>query len=145
MTEPTPTSLPASRRISFLIGAAFAIVVLILAVTIWRQIENEYAQGILTLVLGRMLGYVDSIYNYEFGTTRSSTRKDETIGELTKTAAVVATTVQATQAAADAAATTGGGAAAVGEPSAPLQVGEVAIQADNVTVDSSPTTTKGNP
>lgn len=43
---------------------------------------NEYAKGIFTLVLGRFLGYLDNIYNYEFGTTRSSRTKDATIERL---------------------------------------------------------------
>lgn len=45
---------------------------------------DEYAKGIITLVLGRFLGYLDSIYNFEFGTTRSSKLKDDTIKSLTK-------------------------------------------------------------
>lgn len=43
---------------------------------------NEYVKGIVTLVLGRMLGYLDNIYNFEFGTTRSSKQKDATIENL---------------------------------------------------------------
>jgi hypothetical protein len=45
---------------------------------------DEYAKGIITLVLGRFLGYLDNIYNFEFGTTRSSKTKDSTIENLTK-------------------------------------------------------------
>ena len=43
---------------------------------------DEYAKGIITLVLGRFLGYLDNIYNFEFGTTRASKNKDETIKTL---------------------------------------------------------------
>lgn len=43
---------------------------------------NEYVKGIFTLVLGRFLGYLDNIYNFEFGTTRGSKNKDETIKNL---------------------------------------------------------------
>jgi hypothetical protein len=43
---------------------------------------NEYVKGIFTLVLGRFLGYLDNIYNFEFGTTRGSQNKDETIKQL---------------------------------------------------------------
>lgn len=43
---------------------------------------NEYAKGIITLVLGRFLGYLDGIFNFEFGTTRTSRSKDETINKL---------------------------------------------------------------
>lgn len=47
---------------------------------VWKdQGINEYVKGIFTLVLGRFLGYLDNIYNFEFGTTRSSRSKDVTI------------------------------------------------------------------
>ncbi|HPV27318.1 MAG TPA: hypothetical protein PKV77_09125 [Bacteroidales bacterium] len=50
---------------------------------IWRdQDVNEYLKGIITLVLGRFLGYLDNIYNFEFGTTRVNRAKDETINTL---------------------------------------------------------------
>lgn len=52
---------------------------------IWRDPGiNEYVKGIFTLVLGRFLGYLDNIYNFEFGTTRSNKMKDDTINNLTK-------------------------------------------------------------
>ena len=44
---------------------------------------NEYVKGIFTLVLGRFLGYLDNIYSFEFGTTRGSRDKDDTIKNLT--------------------------------------------------------------
>lgn len=116
---------PSTKLRAGLVSAAFAIVLLCLAVTVWQQVDDEFAKGIITLVLGRMLGYVDAIYNYEFGTTRSSAKKDETINELTKTAATVATTAQA---AADTAAST--------PTSTDTKVGEVAIEADSVVVNS---------
>ena len=111
-------------RINGLIAAAFAILILIISVTIWIKVESEYTQGILTLVLGRMLGYVDAIYNYEFGTTRSSAKKDATIGELAQTAATVATTAQAVQVAADKAPV-----AAKGTPDSPIKAADVSIEA----------------
>lgn len=52
---------------------------------IWRDPDiNEYMKGIFTLVLGRFLGYLDTIYSFEFGTTRSSKGKDESIAALAK-------------------------------------------------------------
>lgn len=51
---------------------------------VWQdQGINEYVKGIFTLVLGRFLGYLDNIYSFEFGTTRGSKDKDETIKQLT--------------------------------------------------------------
>ncbi|MGE4259157.1 MAG: hypothetical protein AB7F19_07435 [Candidatus Babeliales bacterium] len=52
---------------------------------IWKdQSINEYVKGIFTLVLGRFLGYLDNIYNFEFGSTRASKEKDATITNLSK-------------------------------------------------------------
>jgi hypothetical protein len=51
---------------------------------VWQdQGINEYVKGIFTLVLGRFLGYLDNIYSFEFGTTRGSRDKDDTIRNLT--------------------------------------------------------------
>ena len=51
---------------------------------VWKdQSINEYVKGIFTLVLGRFLGYLDNIYSFEFGTTRGSKEKDDTIKQLT--------------------------------------------------------------
>jgi hypothetical protein len=50
---------------------------------IWKdQTITEFVKGIFTLVLGRFLGYLDNIYNFEFGSTRSSKVKDGTISKL---------------------------------------------------------------
>lgn len=52
---------------------------------VWKDPAiNEYVKGIFTLVLGRFLGYLDNIYNFEFGSTRSSKTKDDTISALSK-------------------------------------------------------------
>jgi hypothetical protein len=52
---------------------------------VWKDPNlPEYAKGIFTLVLGRFLGYLDNIYNFEFGTTRQSRNKDDAIDQLTK-------------------------------------------------------------
>lgn len=52
---------------------------------VWKG-ENldEYVKGIFTLVLGRFLGYLDNVYNFEFGSTRSSKQKDTTISQLSE-------------------------------------------------------------
>jgi len=60
-----------------------AVSVAALVYLVWDTPDiNEYVKGIVTLVLGRMLGYMDNIYNFEFGTTRSSKQKDATIEQL---------------------------------------------------------------
>ena len=62
--------------------AAFAVAAMVYLV--WRSPDlPEYVKGVVTLVLGRFLGYLDNIYSFEFGTTRGSKDKDETIKQLT--------------------------------------------------------------
>jgi len=65
----------------------FFLAVCMVALLVWivwkDQDINEYVKGIFTLVLGRFLGYLDNIYSFEFGTTRGSKEKDETIKQLT--------------------------------------------------------------
>ena len=51
---------------------------------IFKSDLGEYEQSVLTLILGRMLGYIDQGFNFEFGTTRTSRNKDDTISELSK-------------------------------------------------------------
>lgn len=59
------------------------VVICSLVWVVWKDPSiNEYVKGIFTLVLGRFLGYLDNIYNFEFGTTRSSRTKDTTIEKL---------------------------------------------------------------
>lgn len=66
--------------------AALAILVVIgICVAVWLTPGiPEYQKGIATLVLGRFLGYIDQVFNFEFGTTRSSKEKDATIKALTQ-------------------------------------------------------------
>jgi len=65
----------------------YVLAVVMIGLLVWQVLVsdtlNEYAKGIITLVLGRFLGYLDNIYNFEFGTTRSSQQKDQTIKQLT--------------------------------------------------------------
>ena len=52
------------------------VVICVLVYLVWKDGSiNEYVKGIITLVLGRFLGYLDNIYNFEFGTTRGSEQK----------------------------------------------------------------------
>lgn len=63
---------------------ALAVAVIVMLVyLIWKDPNiNEYMKGVVTLVLGRFLGYLDNIYSFEFGTTRGSQNKDSTINAL---------------------------------------------------------------
>ena len=56
-----------------------------LVYAVWQAADmSEFTKGVITLVLGRFLGYLDGIYNFEFGTTRTSRTKDLTIDQLTR-------------------------------------------------------------
>lgn len=72
-----------NNRANFMFFLAVCMVALLVWI-VWKdQGINEYVKGIFTLVLGRFLGYLDNIYSFEFGTTRGSKEKDETIKQLT--------------------------------------------------------------
>lgn len=75
-----------NRRVSVLSTAAYVTVLVCLAVTVWVSDMSEYAQGVLTVVLGKYLSYTDQVYAYDFGTTRSSNAKDATIATLSNSA-----------------------------------------------------------
>lgn len=68
--------------------AMFLLAVLVIAWLVWIIWKSpelpEYTKGIFTLVLGRFTGYLDNIYNFEFGTTRGSKNKDDTINKLSE-------------------------------------------------------------
>jgi hypothetical protein len=71
-----------NTRLNVLAAMALAVVLVCAAVAVLVSDLNEYAKGIITLLLGRFSGYVDSVYNFEFGTTRSSKQKDDVIAGL---------------------------------------------------------------
>lgn len=71
-------------RANILVGMTF-LVVFTLMTLIWSFPEvNDYVKGTATLLVGRFLGYLDNIFNFEFGTTRTSKAKDAAILNLTK-------------------------------------------------------------
>lgn len=77
-----------NRRISMLSLVAFITVITILGISAWKSDSmDDGVKAIVTLILGRFLGYTDQVYAYDFNTTRSSTTKDATIATLSTTAA----------------------------------------------------------
>lgn len=63
----------------------YILAIVVIAGLVWGVLASkldDYGKGIITLVLGRFLGYLDVIYSFEFGTTKSSKQKDETITTL---------------------------------------------------------------
>lgn len=71
-----------NRRASVMLVAVFIMLLLGLAAVVLLSELNEFAKTILNLLIGRLLGYVDQAFNFEFGTTRNSKDKDDTINKL---------------------------------------------------------------
>lgn len=80
------TELAKTGKRNLRADAMFTLAVLVIVGLVWMiwkdQSINEFMKGIVTLVLGRFLGYLDNIYSFEFGTTRGSQSKDSTINQL---------------------------------------------------------------
>lgn len=80
------TELNKSGQHNYRADAMFMLAVAVivgLVYSIWTEPGiNEFMKGVVTLVLGRFLGYLDNIYSFEFGTTRGSQTKDATINKL---------------------------------------------------------------
>ena len=62
------------------------VVIIVLVYMVWREESTlgEYMKGIATLVLGRFLGYMDNMYNFEFGRTRDDKNKDDALVHLVR-------------------------------------------------------------
>mgnify|MGYP001571589513 CR=1 FL=1 len=80
-------SVARNRRTDAMFVCAYLAVIVIVYLVVYESNISEYAQGVLTLALGNFIGYLTAMYNFETGTTRSSLKKDDTITELSKTAA----------------------------------------------------------
>ena len=73
-----------NTRANALAAAAILLVVVCLAIVVWNSAADDWVKGTITLILGRALGWVEQIFSFEFGTTRTSRTKDDTINNLTK-------------------------------------------------------------
>lgn len=74
-----------NHRANFLTGAAIVAVILCLVVVTWVASLDDYAKATITLICGRALGWVEQIFSFEFGTTKASKTKDDTINKLATT------------------------------------------------------------
>lgn len=72
------------NRVNFLIGLAVMVIMVILWLMVKESSLNKDAQLALMMVLGRFLGYIDSIFAYEFNTTRSEKVKDKELVQMAK-------------------------------------------------------------
>jgi hypothetical protein len=68
-----------NTRANILVVIAFVLLAVCITVVVWMSDLNEYAKGIITLFVGRALGWIEQVFSFEFGTTRSSKQKDATI------------------------------------------------------------------
>lgn len=71
-------------RANILVLAVFLLVVGI-TFAVWTDpTSDEFVKGVFTLILGRATGWLDQVFQFEFGTTRTSKVKDETISSLSR-------------------------------------------------------------
>lgn len=70
-----------TRANAMLLGAAVSIFCVMVLVVFWKELD-DFQKATLSLILGRALGYIDQGFNFEFGTTRSSAKKDDIIHDL---------------------------------------------------------------
>lgn len=71
-------------RANALAGVAVLLVIMCLMIVVWGSGMDEFAKGMVTLICGRALGWVEQIFSFEYGTTRASKVKDATISNLSK-------------------------------------------------------------
>jgi hypothetical protein len=71
-----------NHRANVLAGAALLLVIICLAVVVWNSGADDFAKATISLILGRALGWVEQLFSFEFGTTRASKAKDDTINRL---------------------------------------------------------------
>jgi len=80
-------AIVASGAHNYRADSMYVLAIILIAALVYVVLKSgldEYAKGIVTLVLGRFLGYLDNIYYFEFGTTRINRSKDTTIENLSK-------------------------------------------------------------
>jgi hypothetical protein len=73
-----------NHRANAMAACAVALVLFCLLVVVWKAELNEFAKGGVTLILGRALGWVEQAFSFEFGSTRASKAKDDTIKALSR-------------------------------------------------------------
>lgn len=71
-----------NTRANWLVAIIISMVMALITVVVWKSDLPEYAKGIITFGLGRLWGYLDQVMNFEFGTTRSSQKQQDTIKAL---------------------------------------------------------------
>lgn len=68
-----------------ILSALAVLAVVFITWKVWTTVDaNDFVKATISLVLGRFLGYLDQIFQFEFGSTRSNHTKDDTINNLSK-------------------------------------------------------------
>ena len=73
-----------NHRANALAAVAVLLVLVCLLIVVWGSDMDDFAKGMVTLICGRALGWVEQIFSFEYGTTRANKVKDDTINNLTK-------------------------------------------------------------
>lgn len=73
-----------NKRANIMATLAVLIVCICLMVVVWKTGMDEYAKASISLITGRALGWVEQVFSFEFGSTRDSKKKDDTISNLSK-------------------------------------------------------------
>lgn len=71
-------------RANVMAALAALTVLVCLMVTVWVSDMDDFAKATITLITGRALGWVEQVFNFEYGTNRASKVKDDTIKLLSK-------------------------------------------------------------
>lgn len=73
-----------NSRADILAGLAVLTVIACLSVVVMVSDIDDFAKGVITMICGRALGWVEQVFSFDFGSTRSNKVKDETINKLSK-------------------------------------------------------------
>lgn len=73
-----------NNRANWLVAFVLLLLISLLAVVILMSNLSDWVQSVLLVALGRVWGYLDNIFSFEFGTTKQSKAKDDTIEALAK-------------------------------------------------------------
>ena len=79
----TPERRTPSQHINWFMVGAYALIATCLYITIQSELD-DYAKGVVTMVIGHSTSWIGKIFEFEYGATRSGRAKDETINNLTK-------------------------------------------------------------
>lgn len=69
--------IPGSKRANWLVFVAVCTIYICLAIITFMTDLSEFAQSVITLILGMYIKELSSIYAFEFGTTRRSREKTD--------------------------------------------------------------------